>query len=88
MFRDVWQDEYDDGTMPIKPYYYVWDEENQTTVKKNSPLPMEDGKHYKVFFHCKSRNGEAGRTVVYEFIQKANKRKEIGYCHVKDENKL
>ena len=88
MFRDVWQDEYDDGTMPIKPYYYVWDEENQTTVKKNSPLPMEDGKHYKVFFHCKSRNGEAGRTVVYEFIPIANKWKEIGYCHVKDENKL
>lgn len=90
MFRDIWKDEYSNGQdgKRIKCFRYKKNDEGFTNVREEVPINASDGKHYKVFFHCKSRNGEAGRNVLYEFIPKFNKWNEIGLCEVGDENKV
>lgn len=89
MFRDIWKDEYTGvGDHDITPYIFEMDSENHTIVKRELPLFFEEGNHYKIFFHCKSRNGEVGKTILYKFIPGSNKWKEIGYCNVGEDNKL
>lgn len=90
-FRDVWQDEYAGAPQDIHPYYYVQDKDNGGTFtreKKEINITYADGKKYKIFFHTKSRNGEVGRTVLYEFKPYANKWKELGLCCVGEDNRL
>ncbi|MFR3182166.1 MAG: hypothetical protein ACLTPN_00870 [Clostridia bacterium] len=90
MFRDIWKDEYSDGDegKRIVPYFYKKDKDGFTNIREEIPLVEGEGKHYKIFFHSKSRNGEAGRTVAYEFVPNFNKWKEIGLCKVGEENRL
>lgn len=90
MFRDIWKDEYSNGQegKRITPYKYKKDEDGFTNIREEIPINASDGKHYKIFFHCKSRNGEAGRNVMYEFIPKYNKWNEVGLCEVGDENRV
>lgn len=87
MFRDIWSDEYTGGDKDIKTE--VLEEENgkKTNIKKEHPISIEEEKKYKIFFHCKSRNGEVGQTVLYEFVPRFNKWKEIGDCRVGEENR-
>ena len=87
MFRDIWRDEYTGDKQDIKPYNFQI-EENGTKIKQEIPIQRDSRKHYKIFFHCKSRNGEVGQSVIYEFVPGFNKWKEIGFCDVGDENKL
>ena len=86
MFRDIWSDEYTNGNNDIKVHNY--EKNGDTITKKEVPIVPEDSKYYKIFFHCKSRNGEVGQKVLYEFIPNANKWKEIGLCSVGEENRL
>ena len=90
MFRDIWKDEFSNGEegKRIIPYNYKKDIDGFTNIREEIPITENEGKHYKIFFHCKSRNGEAGRTVTYEFIPRFNKWKEIGLCQVGEENRL
>lgn len=90
MFRDIWKDEYSDGQegKRITPYRYKKDKDGFTNIKEEVPISPKDGKHYKIFFHCKSRNGEAGRNVMYEFVPRYNWWREIGLCEVGDENRI
>lgn len=87
MFRDIWQDEYLNGDHYIKPFYYNNYDNNGTRVEKEIPL-SEEGERYKIFFHCKSRNGESGRTLLYQFIPCSNKWKELGFCKVGEDNRV
>lgn len=88
MFRDIWRDEYTNEPQDIRAYRYEKDNDKYTNIKQEIPLSFEEGKHYKIFFHSKSRNGEVGRTVLYEFVPRANKWKEMGLCVVGEDNKL
>lgn len=90
MFRDIWKDEYSNGQegKRIVPYRYKKDDDGFTNIREEIPINAADGKHYKIFFHCKSRNGEAGRNVMYEFVPRYNEWKEIGLCEVGDENRI
>ena len=67
MFRDIWRDEYTGDKQDIKPYNFQI-EENGTKIKQEIPIQRDSRKHYKIFFHCKSRNGEVGQSVIYEFV--------------------
>lgn len=87
MFRDIWRDEYSGEKQDIKPYNFQI-EENGMKIKQETPIQKDSRKHYKIFFHSKSRNGEVGQSVIYEFVPNYNKWKEIGFCDVGDENKL
>lgn len=84
MFRDIWKDEYTGSTQDIQVYKIDYD----TKEKENITITPEEGKYYKIFFHTKSRNGEVGRTVLYDFSPNCNRWKEIGICKVGDENKI
>lgn len=88
MFRDMWRDEYNGQPNDIHPYTFEIDAETGMKVKKDIPIDFDENDRYKIFFHSKSRNGEAGRTVLYKFISKYNKWKELGLCVVGEENKL
>ena len=68
MFRDIWRDEYNGENNDIKPYMFELDKETNTKIRKEIPISFNEDEKYKIFFHSKSRNGEAGRTVLYEFI--------------------
>lgn len=89
MFRDIWKDEYSNGQdgKRIEPFNYEKGEDGFTNIRKKITIDASDGKRYKIFFHCKSRNGEAGRNVLYEFIPRFNTWKEVGLCEVGDENR-
>lgn len=88
MFRDIWRDEYTGDLNAIHPYVYETDQKDEfLNIKQEIPLIYDDNNHYKIFFHCKSRNGEVGRTVLYKFIPYSNKWKEIGLCTVGEDNK-
>lgn len=87
MFRDVWSDEYMGNDHYIKPMEDDIDE-NGNAIKREVPFNWEEGKFYKIFFHVKSRNGENGQTVLYEFKPNANKWTELGFCKVGEENRL
>lgn len=89
MFRDIWRDEYSNQAQDIHAYRYEKDDkDNFTNIKTDIPITFNEDEHYKIFFHCKSRNGEAGRTVLFQFIPSSNKWKELGRCIVGEENKL
>lgn len=88
MFRDIWRDEFSGGTQDIHAYTYERENGKFINVKREIPLTLDSGEHYKIFFHCKSRNGEVGRTVLYQFEPYANKWKELGLCIVGEDNKL
>ena len=88
MFRDIWRDEYNGENNDIKPYMFELDKETNTKIRKEIPISFNEDEKYKIFFHSKSRNGEAGRTVLYEFIPRYNKWKEVGLCTVGEENRL
>ena len=97
-FRDVWQDEYTGCVNDIQSYafkkdnkgkyIYVKDENgNNVGVKEPITIRQDDGNKYKIFFHTKSRNGEVGQTVLYQFKPYVNQWKELGLCTVGNENK-
>ena len=97
-FRDIWQDEYTGGVNDIQAYQFKKDDkgkyvytkdENGNKVGVREPLTItpDDGNKYKIFFHTKSRNGEVGQTVLYQFRPFANQWKELGLCTVGNENK-
>lgn len=88
MFRDIWRDEFSNEPQDIHCYRLKKDNEGKYSIRENVPLTFGDGKHYKIFFHTKSRNGEVGRTVLYEFIPYQNKWKEVGLCTVGEDNKI
>lgn len=88
MFRDMWRDEYNGQPNDIHPYTFETDTETGMKIKKDIPINFDENDRYKIFFHSKSRNGEAGRTVLYKFVSKYNKWKELGLCVVGEENKL
>lgn len=89
MFRDIWQDEYMGMPQDIHPFKIIKDENGTfNNQREKIEIKLEEGKHYKLFFHTKSRNGEAGRTVLYDFQPKFNKWNELGMCFVGDENKI
>ena len=90
-FRDVWQDEYSGRPQDIRPYRFENEEKEDGTFnreKKQIELVFDENSHYKIFFHTKSRNGEVGKTILYEFKPYANKWKEMGYCLVGEENRM
>ena len=74
--RPIWQDEYTGEKYDIKPY--VWDREKK--VKRY--LTLDKDKKYIIAFIDKSRNGETGITIVYQWNSNFNHWKEIGYCTV------
>lgn len=97
-FRDIWQDEYTGCINDIQAYSFKKDSKgkymyekdengNNVGVKEPITLRQDDGNRYKIFFHTKSRNGEVGQTVVYQFKPYANQWKELGLCTVGSENK-
>lgn len=97
-FRDIWNDEYTSGVNDIKAYKYKTNNKGEIQYTKdengNNIVDIEgititpnDGKYYKIFFHTKSRNGEVGQTVLYQFRPFANEWNELGICNVGDQNK-
>ena len=65
-------------------YFYI----KGTVVEQyGSYIVLDKDKHYKIFFHFKSRNDEVGTALVYENLGYANKWREIGYCKPKDKNR-
>lgn len=83
-FRDLWSDEWAGEDCDIKPYKLVKGEDGKY---KQEPIILDKTKHYKIFFHFKSRNDQVGTALVYENQGYANKWKEIGYCRPKDKNR-
>lgn len=89
MFRDIWRDEYSGMPQDIQTFNYVKDENGMFNSKEYiKSISADDDNYYKIFFHCKSRNGEVGRTVLYKFQSRFNKWEELGLCKVGDENKI
>lgn len=83
-FRDLWSDEWAGEDCDIKPYKLVKGEDGKY---KQEPIILDKTKHYKIFFHFKSRNDQVGTALVYENQGYANKWREIGYCYPKDKNR-
>ena len=83
-FRDVWSDEFAGEDCDIKPYKLVKGTDGKY---RQEPIVLDKDKHYKIFFHFKSRNDEVGTALVYENLGYANKWREIGYCKLKDKNR-
>lgn len=83
-FRDLWSDEWAGEDCDIKPYKLVKGEDGKY---KQEPIILDKTKHYKIFFHFKSRNDQVGTALVYENLGYANKWREIGYCKPKDKNR-
>ena len=83
-FRDLWSDEWAGEDCDIKPYKLVKGEDGKY---KQEPIILDKTKHYKIFFHFKSRNDQIGTALVYENQGYVNKWKEIGYCRPKDKNR-
>ena len=83
-FRDLWSDEWAGEDCDIKPYKLVKGEDGKY---KQEPIVLDKNKHYKIFFHFKSRNDQVGTALVYENQGYQNKWKEIGYCYPKDKNR-
>lgn len=83
-FRDLWSDEWAGEDCDIKPYKLVKGEDGKY---KQEPIILDKTKHYKIFFHFKSRNDQVGTALVYENQGYQNKWKEIGYCCPKDKNR-
>ena len=97
-FRDIWNDEYSSCINDIHSYNfkkdkngkfeYIKDENGNNNPKKEDIIiNQNEGNSYKIFFHTKSRNGEVGQTVLYQFRPFANDWKELGICTVGDQNK-
>lgn len=83
-WRDLWSDEWAGEDCDIKPYKLVKGEDGKY---KQEPIILDKTKHYKIFFHFKSRNDQVGTALVYENQGYQNKWKEIGYCCPKDKNR-
>lgn len=88
MFRDIWSDEYTGEPNDIKTHTLVKENGKFTNIRQEIPIQQKDGMYYKIFFHCKSRNGEVGQTVLYNFVPTLNEWKELGLCRVGEENRL
>ena len=88
MFRDIWSDEYTSCEKDLEATSNTVDGQGRSSEKVPFPIVWQEGKFYKIFFHVKSRNGENGQTILYEFIPNVNKWKEIGNCKVGEENKI
>lgn len=84
-FRQLWEDEYDDGKYFVEPYTRV--KENGKWATKKLPknkngFVLDPDKKYYIFFINKTRNDEAGQTLLFQWDSAWNKWKELGYCKV------
>ncbi len=85
-FRELWEDEYDDGKYDVKPYTHQKDENGKWSKvplpKNKNGFVLDPDKKYYVFFVNKTRNDEAGQTLLYQWDSAWNKWRELGFCQV------
>lgn len=80
LFRELWADEYSGEKYDVKPYVYLKDKETgkYTNIKKEITLDPE--KKYRIFFLDKTRNGDDGQAILYQFDGSYNRWHEISFC--------
>ena len=91
-FRELWQDEYDDGKYFVAPYTFkkIDGKYEKVPVKANKEtgLVLNPDKKYCVFFLNKTRNDDTGHTILYRFDSAWNRWTEIGYCTIKHDREV
>lgn len=80
IFRELWDDEYTDEKYDVKPYRLVKDKETGKFTNVREYIRLDSEKKYRIFFLDKTRNGEDGQCVLYEFRGAFNQWIEIGLC--------
>lgn len=85
-FRQLWEDEYDDGKYDVKPYTRAKDANGKWGTVPMKPnkngFVLDPEKKYYVFFVNKTRNDEDGQTLLYQWDSAWNKWRELGYCKI------
>ena len=85
-FRQLWEDEYDDGKYFVEPYTHQKDENGKWHKQKlpmnSNGFVLDPDKKYYVFFVNKTRNDEAGQTLLYQWDSAWNRWKELGFCKI------
>ena len=82
--RNLWQDEYTGEKNDVKPYQFIKGSDGKYTNSKKE-IKLDPDKKYIVAFVDKTRNGEKGTCILYEFRGEYNRWKEIGFCTVKQD---
>lgn len=78
MLRDVFEDEYTDGSKALKVFRF--DGKNN---KSKIPVKLDSNKHYQLLFICKNREGAANSIqIVCEHDMSRNILKEVGFTSV------
>ncbi|MBM7836479.1 DnaB-like helicase C-terminal domain-containing protein [Clostridium sardiniense] len=80
IFRELWNDEYPGEKYDVKPYVFIKDKESgkYTNIKKE--VTLDPDKKYRIFFLDKTRNGDDGQAIIYQFDGKYNRWYEMGFC--------
>lgn len=80
IFRELWSDEYPGEKYDIKPYKYIKDSNTGKYTSTKECITLDKDKIYRVFFLDKTRNGDDGQAILYQFDGNYNRWYEIGFC--------
>lgn len=80
IFRELWSDEFPEEKYDIRPYKFVKDTKTGKYTSAKEYIRLDRDKTYRVFFLDKTRNGEDGQAILYQFDGNYNRWQEIGFC--------
>lgn len=86
LFRDIWDDEFNDDVYDLKPYRLVKDANGKFTNIREEVI-LDKDKKYKIFFLSKTRNDENNVAIIYEYQGHINKWKEVAKCTPSQKNR-
>ncbi len=87
LMRELWNDEYTGEKFDVKPWRNRYDKVKKKLTKDKEFFELDKSKNYRILFLDKTRNGDRGITILYQFDGAWNKWTEIGYCNVSHINR-
>lgn len=82
MMRKLWADEYTGKPYDCKPYRF-----NRENHKIKETIELDEDKIYSVCFINKTRNGQDGITILFEWQPHYNKWIELGFCNIQNDHR-
>lgn len=80
IFRELWSDEFPGEKYDIKPYRFIKDAKTGKYTNTKEYIQLDTDKTYRVFFLDKTRNGDDGQAILYQFDGNYNRWQEVSFC--------
>ena len=80
LFRELWSDEYSGEKYDVQPFIYLKDNETGRYTNTTKSITLDPEKKYRIFFLDKTRNGDDGVAILYQFDGNYNRWHEISFC--------